>query len=483
MKLHIDETKEYLVIDSCTQQEYNQLCLSYNKDVKNARFSPQYKAGSWDGKINFLKNKYLPATTYQYLFNICNEFGFECEISNLDTLFDNDINYDEFEEWCHEFFKNNEKKPRYYQLQLCTSAGKTMILFMIFAWLLTHRNIKKIVMIVPKIDLVLQPSGDFLEYNNNQLDIKIQQIYSGCKITPDANVFIGTYQSLCKECPEYFSQFDVCLVDEVHLATNASQIKIQSMIKSPYRIGVSGTIPTTKYADGLTLVSNFGPVLVDIKAKQLQEEGYISNCKITQVRLDYTSDKQKDAFKEAKKSLVKIGKGKDMYQLENKFVNESERRFYIITKLISGTKQNTMVLFKDIEYGKKIFKWLKENTTKMVYYIDGQIDKKVREEIRKRMEIKDDVVLVASFGTSSTGISINKIFNIFFVSSYKSISTVLQSIGRGLRKSEKINKDFVNIYDISDDLYSGCYEMAHARERIKIYEGQGFPYEIKKLKM
>ena len=107
MKLHIDETKEYLVIDSCTQQEYNQLCLSYNKDVKNARFSPQYKAGSWDGKINFLKNKYLPATTYQYLFNICNEFGFECEISNLDTLFDNDINYDEFEEWCHEFFKNN----------------------------------------------------------------------------------------------------------------------------------------------------------------------------------------------------------------------------------------------------------------------------------------------------------------------------------------------------------------------------------------
>jgi superfamily II DNA or RNA helicase len=164
-------------------------------------------------------------------------------------------------------------------------------------------------------------------------------------------------------------------------------------------------------------------------------------------------------------------------------VNESERRFFIIAKLIAATKQNTMVLFKDIEYGKKLFKWMKENTTKMVFYIDGQIDKKVREDIRKRMEIKDDVILIASFGTSSTGISINKIFNIFFVSSYKSISTVLQSIGRGLRKSEKINKDFVNIYDISDDLYSGCYEMAHARERIKIYDNQGFPFEIKKLKM
>ena len=126
---------------------------------------------------------------------------------------------------------------------------------------------------------------------------------------------------------------------------------------------------------------------------------------------------------------------------------------------------------------------MKENTTKIIYYIDGDIDKKVREEIRKRMEINNDVILVASFGTSSTGISINNIFNVFFVNSFKSTSTILQSIGRGLRKSEKIGKNFVNIYDISDDLYSGCYEMAHARERLKIYESQNFSYDIKKLKI
>lgn len=497
MKLHIDDTGEYMIIDSCSQIEYDQLCISYNKDVKNARFSPQYKAGSWDGKINFLKGKYLPATTYNYLFGICEQYGFHCEIENLDSLFDNSIDYDEFKEWCDEFFKDATKKPRYYQidaaykglkyrrccLQLATSAGKTLIAFMMFAWLLTHRNVKKIMMVVPRVDLVLQPTAEFTEYNQGKLDIKIQQIFSGCKVTPDANIYIGTYQSLRTECAEFFNQFDVVLTDEVHLACNASQIKIMDKCKFPYRIGLSGTIPTTKYADGLTICSNFGPVLVDIKAKQLQDEGFISNCKITQVRLDYTSENQKEAFKGAKKNLVKAGKGKDMFQLENKFVNESDKRFYIVAKLIAGTKKNTMVLFKDLDYGKKIFKWLKENTTKMVYYIDGQIDKKVREEIRKRMEIKDDVILVASFNTTSTGVSINKIFNIFFVSSYKSLSTVVQSIGRGLRKSENIGKNFVNIYDISDNLYSGCYLMAHARERIKIYESQGFPYEVKKLKM
>lgn len=228
MKLHIDETKEFLVIDSCTQQEYEQLCISFNKDVKNGRFSPAYKAGTWDGKINFMKGKYLPATSYNYLFNICEQYGFSCEIEGLDCLYDNDIDYDEFVEWCNDFFKDSEKKPRYYQidsafkglkyrrcmLQLATSAGKTYIAFMMFAWLLTHRNIKKIMMVVPKVDLVLQPMSDFNEYNNGKLDIKIQPIFSGCKVVKDANIFIGTYQSLRTECSEFFNQFDVVLTDE-----------------------------------------------------------------------------------------------------------------------------------------------------------------------------------------------------------------------------------------------------------------------------
>ncbi|MCM1217709.1 MAG: DEAD/DEAH box helicase family protein [Lachnospiraceae bacterium] len=497
MILHVDDSKEFLVIDSCTSQEYEQIKISYTRKVKNYKFNPRVKAGTWDGNISFIKGKTLPASTYKYLFDMCTEFGFDCEITNIETLFDNDIDYDEFVEWVNDFFKDNPIKPRYYQvdaayqmlrakrccIMLATSAGKTLISFITISYLLTHNLAKKVMMIVPKIDLVLQPTSDFKEYNNGKLDIKIQQIYSGCKVQPDANIYIGTYQSLCKECQEYFDQFDAVISDEVHLSTSASQIKIMDMCKFPYRFGLSGTIPTTKYADGLTIMSNFGPIVSNVSAKQLQTEGYISNCKITQIRLDYTTESQKEKFKLAKKQLTSIGKGKDMFTLENKFVNESEKRFNVITKLIAGTDKNTLVLFQTKEYGKKIFKWLKENTSKQIYYIDGDIDKKVREEIRKRMEINHNAVLVASFGTSSTGISINNIFNIFFVNSYKSPSTILQSIGRGLRKNEKIGKNFVKIFDISDDLYSGCYEMAHARERLKIYEGQYFPNEIRKLKI
>lgn len=497
MILHLDDTKEFLVIDSCSTAEYEQLKISFDKFVKNYRFNPKFKNGTWDGKINFMVGRYLPATSYKYLMEICEKFHFDCQIEGLENLFDLEIDYDDFKSCMDDLFQNSKKKPRYYQIdaafnmlrnrrcmiQLATGGGKTFIAFMVFMYLLYYKkSVSKVCMVVPKVDLVLQPTGDFNEYNNGKFDLKIQQIYSGCKITPDANIFIGTYQSLRDECPEYFNQFGCILTDECHTATSASQIKIMDMVKAPYRFGVSGTIPGTKYADGLTLIKNFGPIVIDISAVQLQEEGFISKCKITQIRLDYTNEQQKEAFKNAKKQYQQIGNGAKMYKLEDDFVNESTKRFSVIMKLISSTDKNTMVLFKNKDYGKKIFKWLKENTTKMIYYIDGDIDKKVRAEIRDRMERKNDVVLVASFGTSSTGISIDNIFNVFFVSSYKSMSTVLQSIGRGLRKNDSIGKNFVKIYDMSDDLYKGCYEISHARERLKLYDMAGYPFEIKNLK-
>ena len=497
MLLHIDDTKKYLVIDRCTQVEYDQLILSYQKYAKNYKFHPKYKSGLWDGKINFIKGQYIPATTYKYLFDLCSEYNFDCEINGLESIIDEDINFEDFKTWGDDFFKDTKWKPRYYQIDSaysiikyrrcmgnsCTSSGKTLLSFMIFAYLLTHKKVNKILVVVPTVGLVLQTSGDYEEYNSDKLPINIQQVYSGCKYRDNTNIVVGTYQTLTKEPKEFFDQFDCVFVDEVHKGSCTSIQKILDNCNYEYKFGLSGTIPNMKTAEGLTLCSSLGPIVFNITASQLQDEGYISNCKITQVRLNYTNDEQKESFKNAKKQLTKVGKGADMYRIETKFINESQKRFNVITKLISKTDKNTMVLFKEIDYGKQLFKWLKENTNKMVYYIDGQISTEVREEIRKRMELKNDVILVASFGTSSTGISINNIFNIFFVSSYKSTSTILQSIGRGLRKSDAIGKDFVNIYDISDDLYTGCYEMSHARERIKIYESQCFPYEVKKLKI
>ena len=97
------------------------------------------------------------------------------------------------------------------------------------------------------------------------------------------------------------------------------------------------------------------------------------------------------------------------------------------------------------------------------------------------MEAGEDVVIVASYGTFSTGISIKKIHNIFFTESFKSEVIIRQSIGRG-SDDNIAPKDSVNIIDFVDDLSSSDWDnylIRHAKERQRIYREQKFKYDIK----
>jgi type I site-specific restriction endonuclease len=107
--------------------------------------------------------------------------------------------------------------------------------------------------------------------------------------------------------------------------------------------------------------------------------------------------------------------------------------------------------------------------------------------ITKRTE-QEPTILVASFGTFATGISIRNIHNIFLMESFKSDFIVRQSIGRGLRLHK--DKKELNIIDLVDNfsfdtLYGYKYEnfiIKHCKERIRIYKKEKFPFEIQNVK-
>jgi superfamily II DNA or RNA helicase len=87
--------------------------------------------------------------------------------------------------------------------------------------------------------------------------------------------------------------------------------------------------------------------------------------------------------------------------------------------------------------------------------------------------------LVASYGTTSAGINIVNLDNIIFASPTKSVIRLLQSIGRGLRVSEK--KKTLKVYDIVDDLSWKSYKnhvLKHFEERIKIYKKEKFDHRV-----
>jgi superfamily II DNA or RNA helicase len=150
---------------------------------------------------------------------------------------------------------------------------------------------------------------------------------------------------------------------------------------------------------------------------------------------------------------------------------KNPRQEYII-KLIMSLTGNTMVLFRSIEHGTYLYEELVKRTYgKEVMYIDGSISGDDREKYRVMMEENDNLILVGSYGTVSTGISINRLHNIVFSSPSKSKIRVLQSIGRGLRKHE--TKSEVVIYDIVDLI--GFFRN-HYKERKDHYNNEKFPY-------
>jgi superfamily II DNA or RNA helicase len=107
------------------------------------------------------------------------------------------------------------------------------------------------------------------------------------------------------------------------------------------------------------------------------------------------------------------------------------------------------------------------------------VDAEEREKVREITEKENDSIIVASYGTFSTGINIKNLHNIVFASPSKSRVRNLQSIGRVLRKSE--NKTKAVLYDIADDItYKSKknYTLNHLIERIKIYNEEKFNYEI-----
>lgn len=235
MEFNLTEDNRFLEIKECSKLELEQLRLSLTKRIENWRFNPRVQSGGWDGYYCYLlRDKYIPAGLWKEVLDIARKYNYPIIFNDLNKLFDNNVNQEDFNDWANNFFNGFKLhgEPidlREYQLEtsfrilkfrkcsaeLATSAGKTLISFMTVGYMLQKNLAKKILFIVPNVNLVTQANDDFNNYNyKNQIKLKIEMIFSGQKPKPESNIVIGTYQSLVKKKAEYFEQFDSIIVDE-----------------------------------------------------------------------------------------------------------------------------------------------------------------------------------------------------------------------------------------------------------------------------
>ena len=238
MKAKLTADGKFIHIYDYEQQEIEQIRYSFKKRISNWRYHPLVKKKLWNGEFSFIDSKYnlIPIGLYNQLENTAKKFGFEFELEEQESIFDNEIIYEEFEAWVREFFSDHpdhkiggSKEVRDYQIksafnilkarmscsEIATSAGKTLIMFIIFAYLFSKGIIKNYMIVVPTTSLILQGIEDFNDYNNGKLKFKILGIQAGSKKDKtEYEVIIGTFQSLVKREAEWFSDIDVAVVDE-----------------------------------------------------------------------------------------------------------------------------------------------------------------------------------------------------------------------------------------------------------------------------
>jgi superfamily II DNA or RNA helicase len=517
LKFQVSEDQQWIIlVDSPDEVEKKQIDISLTKKIHNFYFHPLVKKKIWDGNICFIEKKggfwKIPIGLWRELLQIGDEYSIKMEINGLDQIVLKDPTLAEFTEWVDEFFKDGiggdpDKKPRDYQIEtawklikyrysvseVATSSGKTLIAFMIFAYLKSKGLIKKYLMIVPSTNLVFQGSDDFEDYGIGRLGVKIQQIGGGSKIREGCDLIMGTFQSLVKQDPEFFDDVDVVFVDEAH-HTNSMSIKkiVANCMHSRWRFGLTGTLTKRGTADYLTIQQFLGPLVVEIPPSFLFDNDYATPVSIKVVIMDWLEQEYKNKLSEIKlNNSNKNGdnkiEGNEFYNIERKLVIESKKRLNYVVDFINKTSKNSLVLFQSVkdEYGKQIWNQLREkNAEKEVFYVDGDTDESLREEYKSRMASGGNKILVATYGTFSTGISINNLHNIFLVESYKSEVLIKQSLGRGMRKME--GKDKVNVIDFVDDFSTNHYQnylMKHGEVRMQIYKKECFDYKIFRVKL
>lgn len=495
MDITVKYVNESFVFIDTTDSIYLEMRDYFSFFADGYKFHPRYKYGNWSGKIYLLgNNRLLPYGLAKHTLKFAKNFGYSIQIDS-EIAEREDIAESKLRTWIDSFnitSKGKKITPHWYQygavvegvqarkcvLNLPTSAGKSLIQALLTKYYLEHYE-GDVLILVPTTALTLQMRDDFIDYglfDESEIDI----LGGKSKLKGGRRIVISTWQSAIKQSEAWFARFGMLNCDEAHLANGASLTKInQGMINCMYKVGLSGSLKDGK-ANMMQYIGLFGGIFKPVSTAQLIEEGQVSNLKIKMLFLPYS-----DAFKSAVKG--------SSYQEEMKAILLSTARVKFVSNLaikLAKRGENIFLMFKITKHGKALYDQIKELGYDNVYFVNGDIDTEERNNIKKLTESGAGVIVVASYGVFSTGISVNNLHHVLLAHPVKSSIIVKQTIGRVLRKHG--SKDVALVWDIVDDLSSiktvrstGAekrvnvnYTLNHAFERVKIYDEEKFDYTI-----
>lgn len=525
MALYFDlsENKKHFIINRNLSDNYEieEFAKLISRKDDKYYHDPRYKAGMWNGYISFFRNDKIATGLWSEATDIAKMMRIPIYFNGIDQIINRNLDVNKLNEFLDDIILqiDNIEDYRYYQRdaiklllqyryansEVATSGGKTLVAYSLYQYLKHYEKIidenNKFLIIVPRVSLVTQTMDKFLIDYKTNYDIKLAIMGSKKKSKPEevekADIIISTYQSLSRKKKPFFSKIKVILVDEAHTSINNTiTTSINKCDNLEYKFGLSGTLKiNTRFANYLKLQSAIGPIVHRVPAKELIDYGVSADVMVKMIKLKYYPDnydyykqltilynKATESMKNNEIISIKPFNSIDelittIYTLEKQLIYSYENRLLFIQQLILQIQKNALILFYDIKngYGKRIQEAI-NNVNIPAYYIDGETKDKIRQEHIENFEKSNHSVIVASYGTFSTGIDLQNVHYIILAESYKSEKLIRQSIGRGMRLNKNVEKNNIVIIDLID--FFGKYSKKQSYARKHIYLDQKYNIEL-----
>jgi len=468
----------YLKVQAEPHVDY-ELRDHFKFEVESAKFMPQYRSRHWNGEIHLYNasTKQIYVGLLDKLVSFCENRGYTYEfVDNKYYGLPFEVNEMISREGVKDYMKSICKySPRDYQVEGVydalrhnrrllispTASGKSLMIYSLVRYYTAKKQ--NILIVVPTTSLVEQMYKDFQDYGWD-VDSYCHKIYSGMDKEVEMPVTITTWQSVYKLPRTFFERYNVVIGDEAHLFKSKSLVSIMTNLHhAKYRFGFTGTLDGSQ-THKWVLEGLFGPAYKITRTAELMEKGHVSKLDITCLILKHSPNKF------------------ETYEDEIQYLISHERRNSFITNLAKDLDGNTLILFSRVAtHGQILYETLNSivGEQRKVFFVHGGVSAQERELVREITEREDNAIIVASYGTFSTGINIKNLHNVIFASPSKSRVRNLQSIGRVLRKGK--NKVKAMLYDIADDCTKNSrknYTLNHFIERVKIYNEEKFNYDI-----
>ena len=470
----------YMVATSESPHVVEEISQYFTITIPDSQFMRKGHRKYWDGKLKLYNKR--KSTLYSGLLKNLIEFAKDHKYS-----IDIDDNLIPDEKWTSknldEFLRTLSLPVdlRDYQraalitcinkrrcvIESSTGSGKSLVIYSLIRYL----SERKVLLIVPTLTLISQMRSDFIKYSEEDkwdFDDNVHVITGGVDKKSDKNVYLSTWQSLYNLDNNYFDQFDSVIIDETHLAHSTSFRHIlENSINADERFGFTGTLQETE-THVMTILGLLGQATKVTNTQELQRKKILSNINIDMILLKHPL--------EVCKRVVELN-----YDEEIDIILENEQRNEFILNLAKKGSGNILILTSQVKKsGIGLYDLISENVkNKDIFFIYGETEQQLREEVRWYAEKNDNVVIIATYQVFSTGVNIRNLQTIIFAIAGKSKIRNLQSIGRGLRTHK--NKDHLKLIDIGDDFrYKNKvnYAFKHFEERYKLYIREGFPVNI-----